>query len=187
MVLQHSPLGTVADISQEFRSAFRLQASTVALITYWNEVGQASGMTVTSLTSLSSDPPSLLVCLHRETRTFVSVCESGSFGVDLLQLGQKQIAQHCSRPGGSKVLAEEWLAESDGSFSPVLAGSLAHFDCSVVRWHEEFTHGLVVGRIDHVVLGGEGKSPLIYSGGFYNRVASELDELDRQHWQLGIG
>ncbi|HEU5129793.1 MAG TPA: flavin reductase family protein [Glycomyces sp.] len=173
--------------TQDFRAAFRRHASTVAVVSYRDGEDRACGMTVSSAVSLSSTPPSLLVSLHRQARTFDHVVERGVFGVNLLRLGQRAIAEHCSRPGADKLLRPEWVVGETDSRAPVLAGSMAHLDCTLEQWHPQFTHALLIGVIERAVLGDPDASPLMYFGGDYNRVASEVDEVDRQHWQLQIG
>lgn len=172
---------------QEFRSAFRRHASTVAVVSYFDEEERPCGMTVSSAVSLSSEPPSLLVSLHRRARAFELVAKQGVFGVNLLHLDQRAIAQHCSRPGADKLLRPEWIADEAGARTPVVSGAMAYLDCTLERWHLEFTHALLIGVIERSILGDPEAGPLMYFGGGYNRVASEVDEVDRQHWQLQIG
>ena len=96
-------LDWVAD-TDLFRQAFRRYATTVVIVTYFDADGRASGMTATSMCSLSPSPPSLLVCINRSSRAHAEITDRGRYGVNLLSVEQRSVALHCSRVGGDKHL-----------------------------------------------------------------------------------
>lgn len=169
-----------------FRDAFRRWATTVVIVTYRDAAGLPAGMTATSMSSLSAEPPSLLVCINRETRAHPAIIRRRTFGVDLLSVVQRPIASHCSARGRDKVLRDSWLApdaERDGP--PRLIASLAHLDCTLDRSYEVFSHTIIVGLIDAVWINPIEAPPLLYHGGAYRPLESEQEREDRFHWDLG--
>ncbi len=176
------------DEMQIFRTAFRRHAATVVVVTYQDDDGRPSGMTATSMCSLSASPPSLLVCVNRETRTHVEISQRERFGINLLSINQRSIAHHCSRPGGSKVLEPNWLYVAEPtSDTPRLRGALAHLECDVDAAHEAYSHSVFVGRITSVWLNDEDAPPLLYFGGLYSQLESDVARTERSHWELREG
>jgi flavin reductase (DIM6/NTAB) family NADH-FMN oxidoreductase RutF len=174
--------GVVTD-RELFRQAFRRWATTVVIVTYRDDDQRPVGMTATSMSSLSAEPPSLLVCVNRATRALPIITRRGAFGVDMLSLGQRPIADHCSVAGRDKLLRDAWLA-SDGASdgSPRLADSLAHLDCVLDRSFEAFSHTILVGRIDAAWINPVDAPPLLYHGGVYTQMESAIERAERFHW-----
>ena len=184
-----------------FRQAFRRWATTVVVVTYRDDEDRPVGMTATSMSSLSADPPSLLVCINRETRAHPIITKRGAFGIDMLSIGQRPIADHCSAAGRDKLLHSSWLADEDetttagsaaaGSAanaaiaSPRLADSLAHLDCTMDRSFEAFSHTILVGLIGSVWINPRDQPPLLYHGGVYTQMESPAERAERFHWEIG--
>jgi 3-hydroxy-9,10-secoandrosta-1,3,5(10)-triene-9,17-dione monooxygenase reductase component len=153
----------------EFRRLMGFWATGVSLVTAMGSDGPF-GATANSLTSLSLDPPLLLVCFDLEARTLVAVRESGRFCVNVLSAEQEQVSRRFAR----KSPMEEKFAElpyrvEDGV--PVLEQCLATVVCRVEQEFEAGDHVIVVGA---PVAGGidEELHPLIfYRGGYWERVA----------------
>ncbi|HYK95028.1 MAG TPA: flavin reductase family protein [Candidatus Dormibacteraeota bacterium] len=168
-----------------FRQAFRRHATTVAIITYLDGAGRPCGMTATSMCSLSASPPSLLASISRASRAHAALSARGRFGVNLLSIGQRSVALHCSVPGQDKRLRDEWLAsDAPVDASPRLRGSLAHLECTVDRSFEVFSHSLFVGLINGAWLNPVEAPPLLYHGGVYSQLESAIERSERFHWEL---
>ena len=169
-----------------FRQAFRRHATTVAVLTYRDAVDHPVGMTVTSMCSLSADPPTLLACINRETRAHPEVLRVGAFGMDLLAISQRPIAYHCSARGHDKRLRAAWLAE-DAKSDPIprLADSLAHLECTIENSYDAYSHTILVGRIRSVWLNPVDAPPLLYHGGVYGQLESAVERAERFHWESG--
>jgi len=160
--------------TDRFRHAFRRLASTVAVVTYLDHDGQPRGMTATSMCALSAEPPSLLVCIDRSTRTHAEMRGVTTFGVDLLAEDQRAIAIHCARAGADKHLHPSWLApDAPLGPAPRLDGIVAHFECEVDAVHPAFTHSIVTALIHSVWLGPELREPLLYRDGRFRELAPE--------------
>jgi len=170
-----------------FRQAFRRWATTVVVVTYRDEEDRPVGMTATSMSSLSVDPPSLLVCINRETRAHPIITKRGAFGIDMLSIGQRPIADHCSAAGRDKLLAPGWLAadQDTATGSPRLADSLSHLDCTMDRSYEAFSHTIMVGLIESVWINPRDLPPLLYHGGVYTQMETPAERAERFHWDVG--
>ena len=160
--------------SGDFRSAMRHLAGGVGVIT----VGQGhdvTGMTVASVSSLSVDPPTLIVSINRESSSWPLLKTHGLFGVNILSADQLDVAERFSGKGGLKGAARfagaQWITLVSGV--PLLAGALAAIDCKVEDIVERHSHALVVGRVLDMQLLPRGAA-LAYWQGQY--VAIDRDE-----------
>jgi flavin reductase ActVB len=160
-------------LSQAFREAFRRVAATVVVVTYYSPDGGPSGMTATSVCSLSMEPPSVVVCVNRTARTYGQIAAGRRFGISLLSRSQRTIADHCSRPSSDKQLRREWLdQEAPGCGSPVLRESVAHLDCRLEAEHPGSTHAILVGHVEHALIGRIAE-PLVYCDHGYRALADD--------------
>jgi flavin reductase (DIM6/NTAB) family NADH-FMN oxidoreductase RutF len=175
-------------LEERFKEAFMRLAATVTVISYHTADDDPAGMTATSVCSLSLVPLSLLVCVNRETKSHEAIAGSGRFGVNVLSLGQEQIAEYCSRPGEHKTLPGDWLLDASEAATPVLRRALAHLDCEVSNTYAESTHSIFIGNVAGVWLGPAGE-PLLYSNRSYRDFRSEAEaEAFESLWgRLGFG
>ncbi len=169
-----------------FRQAFRRHATTVVVLTYHDAESAPAGMTATSMCSLSANPPSLLACINRESRAHAEITANGQFGVNLLSITQRPIADFCSRSGTHKQLRDAWLAtDAQDAATPRLRDALAHLECDVDRTFETFSHSVFVGMIRSVWLNPQDAPPLVYHGGLYSQLETPAERAERFHWQMG--
>jgi flavin reductase (DIM6/NTAB) family NADH-FMN oxidoreductase RutF len=134
--------------SDDFRRAMRHLAGGVSVIT----VGRAkdiTGMTVTSVSSLSVDPPTLIVSVNRESSSWRMLKRHGVFGVNILTADQADIAERFTSKSGlhgaDRFAGAEWFTR--GSGVPLLVGALAAIDCEVEDIVERHSHAVVIGRV----------------------------------------
>lgn len=134
--------------SGDFRSAMRHLAGGVSVIT----VGRGkdiTGMTVTSVSSLSVDPPTLIVSISRESSSWPLVKRYGMFGVNILAADQLDIAERFAGKDGLKgadrFTGAHWITKVSGV--PLLASALAAVDCEVEDIVERHSHAIVIGRV----------------------------------------
>ncbi|HEY0851699.1 MAG TPA: flavin reductase family protein [Bradyrhizobium sp.] len=134
--------------ADDFRNAMRRLAGGVSVIT----VGRGrdiSGMTVTSVTSLSVEPPALIVGVNRSASSWPLIRRHGFFGVNVLNADQLDIAERFAGKDGLKGAARfagaEWFTRASGV--PLLAGALAAIDCEVEEVVERHSHAIVIGRV----------------------------------------
>jgi flavin reductase (DIM6/NTAB) family NADH-FMN oxidoreductase RutF len=134
--------------SDDFRGAMRHLAGGVSVIT----VGRGkdiTGMTVTSVSSLSVDPPTLIVSINRESSSWPLLKRYGFFGVNILTSDQLDVAELFSGKDGLKgadrFAGARWMTRVSGV--PLLAGALAAVDCEVEDIVERHSHAIVIGRV----------------------------------------
>ena len=160
--------------SDEFRGAMRHLAGGVSVITA-GRGRDISGMTVTSVSSLSVDPPTLIVSINREASSWPLVKRYGFFGVNILTSDQIDIAERFTGKGGLKGAARfagaDWTTRASGV--PLLVGALAAIDCEVEDVVERHSHAIVIGRVLDVAVSAR-TAALAYWQGRY--VAIDQDE-----------
>jgi flavin reductase (DIM6/NTAB) family NADH-FMN oxidoreductase RutF len=146
-------------------------ATGVAVVTT-QDGGEPHGMTVNSLTSVSLEPPLLLVCLTTGARTTDAVVRAGRFAVNVLSARQEEIALRFARRGADHF---QGLTQTYGVHDvPVVPDALAHLECMVERQFEAGDHVVVIGRV-HRVCDRPGEPLAFLSGRF-----GDLTERGRQ-------
>jgi flavin reductase (DIM6/NTAB) family NADH-FMN oxidoreductase RutF len=160
--------------SGDFRSAMRRLTGGVSVITAgigWD----ISGMTVTSVSSLSVDPPALIVSINRESSSWPLVRRYGFFGVNILTSDQIDIAERFTGKDGLKgaerFASAHWTTRVSGV--PLLTDALAVIDCEVEDVVERHSHAIVIGRVLDVAVSTR-TAALAYWQGRY--VAIDQDE-----------
>lgn len=131
----------------------------VAVVTTADEA--AHGMTVNSLTSVSLDPPQILVSLTTGARTTDVVEKSGQFAVSILSARQDQIAMRFAKRGENHFAG---LPLEYGEHRlPIVPGALAHVECQVEQQVPAGDHLVFIGRVT-ATCDREGE-PLVFHGG----------------------
>lgn len=160
--------------STDFRGAMRQLTGGVSVITA-GRGKDISGMTVTSVSSLSVEPAALIVSINREASSWPLVKRHGFFGVNILTSDQLDIAERFTGKGGLKGAARfagaEWVTRVSGV--PLLVGALAAIDCEVEDIIERHSHAIVIGRVLDLQLSPR-TAALAYWQGQY--VAIDRDE-----------
>lgn len=140
-----------------------LSPSAVTIITATGEEGPA-GATANAVTSLSLDPPLMLACLDRGSRTLEIIRAGGAFGVNVLSSAQEELARgFASKAPHTEKFREVAYSEREGV--PILDGAVAWVACRLRELHPGGDHEIAVG--DVLAVGGNGGQPLIFFGGAY--------------------
>jgi flavin reductase (DIM6/NTAB) family NADH-FMN oxidoreductase RutF len=149
----------------EFRHAMRRLPTGVTVVTTLKE-GEPRGITVNAFASVSLDPPSLLICVNREARSYLFISSSRIFCVNVLAGDQRRLAEHFSGRVRERQFADiEYAVDATGA--PVLAGTIAHFDCALTAEYQVASHSIFVGRV--LSCSARAGSPLGYfNGGFHD-------------------
>ena len=134
--------------ADDFRGAMRRLTGGVSVITA-GRGKDISGMTVTSVTSLSVEPPARIVSVNREASSWPLIRRYGFFGVNILNADQIDVAERFTGKDGVKGAARfagaDWFTRASGV--PLLAGALAAIDCEVEEVVERYSHAIVIGRV----------------------------------------
>ncbi|MVA27388.1 flavin reductase [Agrobacterium vitis] len=159
-------------IDEHFKSGMRRLASGVSLITTKDTHDAWHGMIATSVTSVSVEPPSLLVCINRSASCHDPLIESGVFCVSFLGEDNDAIAEvfSSSRFKEQRFRDGDWRRISTGA--PALARSLASFDCRVKQQLQADSHTIFIGSVEAIELWDAPLSPLVYMNGGYVRCIS---------------
>jgi flavin reductase (DIM6/NTAB) family NADH-FMN oxidoreductase RutF/DNA-binding MarR family transcriptional regulator len=136
----------------DFRAAMSQFLTGVAVVTV-REGGKPRGITVNSLTSVSLDPPILLVCFDRRSASLKALQSNKSFGVSILTQEQQALAARFGRretQESSHTLDSEQCDELAGV--PTVAGALARIVCRLEHSLEAGSHTVIFGAPRHVAL-----------------------------------
>jgi flavin reductase (DIM6/NTAB) family NADH-FMN oxidoreductase RutF len=160
--------------SGDFRGAMRQLTGGVSVITA-GRGRDISGMTVTSVSSLSVDPPTLIVSVNRSASSWPLLQRYGAFGVNILASDQIDIAERFAGKDGLKGAARfagaEWTTRASGV--PLLVGALAAIDCEIEEIIERHSHAILIGRVRDLQVSSR-TAALAYWQGQY--VAIDRDE-----------
>lgn len=154
----------------EFRRALGAFATGVTVVTTHGDADMY-GMTANAFTSVSLDPPLVLVCVISRTRGADTIAANGVFAVNILRNDQEPLSRYFAsrdRPVGKAGFAEVTHTTAVTG-SPVLKGAGGFLDCRLVASHEAGDHVIYIGEV--VALGTEPDfSPLLFHGGRYRFV-----------------
>ena len=162
--------------ANSFKNAMRQLSGGVTVIT----AGQGeniSGMTVTSFSSLTADPPSVIVAISQSASSWPLIEKFGHFGASVLAGDQFEIAKRFTSQSGLKGLEKfqsvAWKSAESGT--PLLVNALATFDCSVARVIEHHTHIILIGHVMELHAFPDRSGGLAYWRGQYHTVEGNED------------
>jgi flavin reductase (DIM6/NTAB) family NADH-FMN oxidoreductase RutF len=156
----------------ELRLAMGHFATGVTVVTSVAADGHPVGTTANAVSSLSLDPPLLLVCFDRSSQTLEAIRAHGAFAVNVLAAPQRDLSANFARRG----LAAAWdgVRHRPGlTRSPRLHGVLATLECTVEHEFPGGDHQIVVGRVRAAETDGTESSPLLFWRGRY----AQLEEV----------
>jgi flavin reductase (DIM6/NTAB) family NADH-FMN oxidoreductase RutF len=153
---------------RQLRDAFGRFATGVTVITALLPDGRRTGLTVNSFTSLSLEPAMILWNLRSGSPSEPAFAKGRAFAVNVLATSQHEVSQRFCRTADDKFAGLEVEAGIDGV--PLLAGSLAGFECRVEDTVTCGDHRIVIGRV--LAARYDEGEPLIYSQGRYCTAAS---------------
>jgi flavin reductase (DIM6/NTAB) family NADH-FMN oxidoreductase RutF len=157
------PEAPVPVSADDFRAALRRFPTGITVVTTVLE-GRRKGFTANAFASVSIDPPTVLVCVNRQSHTHPFIAEAGSFCVNILRLEQREVAVRFashSEPDPFAGLA----CRTGPTGSPIIEGTLAFLDCALAEEHSAGTHTIFLGAV--VAAGCSDGSPLGYFNAAY--------------------
>lgn len=157
--------------TEAFREAMRHTLSGVAVLTTDGAAGRG-GVTVSSLSSLSLEPPSVIACVHQDNRTLAQILGNGVFAANVLGAGQERVA-NCfagliAELREDRFAVARWQVLETGA--PVLEGALSSFDCELAQVHAFGTHRILIGRV--LALSAQAMPPLGFSNRCFHAIAA---------------
>lgn len=146
-----------------FRAVLGRFASGVTVVTARDEQGTPHGMTVSAFSSLSLDPPLVLVCVANDATMAPLLARTDAFSVNILSEGQEAVSRRFAGKLDDRFAG---IGYHDGELgAPVLEEVLAWMQCRIINRHEAGDHTILVGQVEQAGA-SEGKPLLYYRGGY---------------------
>jgi flavin reductase (DIM6/NTAB) family NADH-FMN oxidoreductase RutF len=144
--------------------ALRRLASSVSVVTCSHD-GRNYAMTATSVSALSMEPPSMLVCVNRSAFFHVALNHAAEFAINILSRAHVDISRLCSGAAGreNRFDVGEWDTQAS---APILKDAQAAIICRNDKRLEYGSHTVFMGRIVSISVNGD-VDPLIYVDGQY--------------------
>ena len=151
-------------IQDNFRLAMRRYIYSVSIMSNKDDIGNSNAITVSSVTSISMDPPSLLICINKSSRIHNTLKIGTKFCINLLNKNQEGLSNICSDEDSyeDRFKDENWNIES----VPFLKNAQANIFCKVDKLTSYHTHTIVVGLVENANH-AEDISTLTYVDGKY--------------------
>lgn len=168
-------LPRVARERHELRGVLGKFATGITVVT----AGSAAprGMTANSFTSVSLEPPLILVCVLRQAAMHAAILAENAFAVSVLSAGQEQVARYFAdhrRPRGDREFDVVGSTPGLHTGAPILTGALAWMECRLAEVYRGGDHSIFLGEVLDLGHGPEDDALLFYGGGFHR-----LESADR--------
>jgi 3-hydroxy-9,10-secoandrosta-1,3,5(10)-triene-9,17-dione monooxygenase reductase component len=157
----------------ELRDAMGHFATGVTVVTSVGASGEPVGTTANAVTSLSLEPPLVLVCFDLQSATLEAIRGHGAFAVNVLGHRQRHLSANFAKRG----LAAAWdgVTHRRGpTGSPRLDGVVAVIECTVEQSLPGGDHEIVIGRVRHVSTDTERTAPLLFWRGGYAAIDGQI-------------
>jgi 3-hydroxy-9,10-secoandrosta-1,3,5(10)-triene-9,17-dione monooxygenase reductase component len=158
--VNHQPVAT----PEHFRAVLGHFCSGIVVVTATDEEGP-TGLTAQSFTSLSLEPPLVLLCPGKSSTSWPRIEAAGQFCVNVLAEDQEELCRGFAMRGADK-FAGVGYAAAPHSGAPLLTGVLAWIDCSLEAVHDGGDHVIAVGRVLEMGATDGGRPLLFYRGGY---------------------
>ena len=134
-------------IQDNFRLAMRRYIYSVSIMSNKDDNGNSNAITVSSVTSISMDPPSLLICINKSSRIHDTLQIGSKFCINLLKKDQEELSNICSDEESyeERFNNENWDTEE----IPFLSNAQANIFCKVDKLTSYHTHTIVVGLVEN--------------------------------------
>ena len=155
--------------SEALRLTMRLWSCGVTVVTT-SDGEEHSGMTASSFTSISLDPPLVLVCLHKESATAALIEKTGVLGISILSADQEQVSSQFAGfgelpEGADKFYQINTFTAETGA--PLLTDAIAWMDCKLFGIQDGATHYIIVAEVLKTGRKDDPVQPLIYHNRAY--------------------
>jgi flavin reductase (DIM6/NTAB) family NADH-FMN oxidoreductase RutF len=153
--------------SRTLRDALGCFATGVTVVTCLTEAGTPAGLTVNSFTSVSLDPPLLLVCLAKRAASADPLTAAPFFAINVLQTGQQPASIRFATRDEDRFGTTQWSCGEAGA--PILEDSLCVFECERYAVYDGGDHHILVGQVVKASFDAD-LDPLLYFRGRYRRL-----------------
>lgn len=172
------------DLAASLRAGMRRMAQGVTLVSALDAQGRRRVMTASAVTSVSTAPPSLLVCVNHAASLRPVLAAQLPFCVNVLSRGMEDLADLCAGAvdGERRFALGDWRS-AEGSGVPYLWGCEANFFCRPAAELDHGTHLICVANIEAVVIGAGPPDPLLYFSGDYADLRQALRRISERRVQ----
>ncbi|MDR5836361.1 flavin reductase family protein [Caballeronia sp. LZ034LL] len=147
----------ITDPVIEFQKAMSLFAAGVTVITTMSD-GKPAGLVATSVCSLSSTPPSIVVCVNKSAATHDVLIQEGKFAVNLLSVEHRGVVDRFRDVRGeARFDTHPWRVSKTGS--PMLDDAVVVLDCEIAGRHDGFSHSIFIGVIRDIAFARQDDAP----------------------------
>jgi flavin reductase len=153
----------------ELRSALGMFTTGITVVTVDQDAPR--GMTANSFTSVSLDPPLVLVCVLREAAIHQAIVDCEVFAVSVLSSHQEQVARYFAdhrRPRGEREFDMVDSEPGPHTGAPILTGALAWLECKLAAVYDGGDHSIFLGSVLGIGHGSR-RDPLLYFGGGFHQ------------------
>ena len=155
------------------RSAFGTFMTGVTVVTAHGQDGTPIGFTANSFTSVSLDPPLVLVCLANSSQNHATLVQAEGFAVNILAEDQIEVSNTFARPVTDRFATVDWKSGPHGA--PILDGVTAWFDCSMHKTVDAGDHVILIGHVE--AFEATAAPGLGYAHGAYVTPSTSVDAL----------
>ncbi len=143
--IKETPMAPAPLDPRALRDAFGAFMTGVTVVTSHDSDGQPIGFTANSFSSVSLDPPLVLVCMANSSRNYDALTQAPGFAVNVLAADQKEVSNTFARPVEDRFATVDWHLGPNGA--PILAGVSAWFDCTMFKTVEAGDHVILIGEV----------------------------------------
>jgi len=158
--------------ADDFRRVLGHFASGVTIVTARDGAGRPAGLTASAFTSVSLNPPLVLVCVAHNAQSYEILQGADRFAINILEVGQEALSNRFATKSSTAAEKFEGVAHKEGALGlPLLTDALAHLECSTAHAYPGGDHTIFVGQVEAASSrADEGPEPLLYYRGRYNRL-----------------
>ena len=146
-----------------FKQAMSRFPSGAVIVTTTNTDGEKFGFTASAFTSLSLEPPLILVCLAKSADCYQSFLENSAFAVNVICPKQHDLAFKFATKGAGKFDGDEFITGESGL--PIISGCVFSLECTVKHRYPGGDHEILVGEVKYTTI-NEGHPSIWYEGKF---------------------
>jgi 3-hydroxy-9,10-secoandrosta-1,3,5(10)-triene-9,17-dione monooxygenase reductase component len=148
---------------REYRRVLGRLPTGVTIVTAFTAAGAPTGLSANSVTSVSLDPPMILVCPAKTSTTWPTIRERGTFCVNVMASHHAELCRRFARKGVDRFAGIGWHARPAG---PGLDEAIAWLECDMADEHDAGDHTVVLGAVRRIESASDG-APLVFYRGHY--------------------
>ena len=166
--MSSDPAGSLSEVvsSELYRRACGQFATGVAIAAVTDVKGHPHALTINSFTSVSLQPPLILICLAHSVASLAVFRNCEYFGISILNAGQPDLSERFAKFTEDRFEGVGWHLGARGT--PLMQCAIATLECALVRWFTEGDHDVFVGAV--VTAEAMGGAPLVFFAGDYRRL-----------------